>query len=336
MDKRGHSTRNQRIDIAKGLLMAIVILGHAIQFIGYHNRQDFWSDQIFIAIYMFHMPLFMAFSGYFAALQAISAGDVLQRVRSLVYPMIPWVTLTAVLRAVAGGDLSSIPMSAWSGFTGTYWFLWCAFLSLIVLWAAQALGRHGPSLYAAVMAVLLLGPEIWLLPMLAFVLPFFVAGHALRSHIGACRRHLRPIIIVALIVTVAAYLVWGNMTYIYNNHAHLTEHPKDVLLMFVGASAATIVAAWGFNRLGTALEGTETGHWISRIGRVTLESYLVQGVVFSASSVFASHIPGAGSDVAGTRWLVSAGVSIVMTAAILLFIEATKRRPALSRFLWGR
>lgn len=55
--------RNTFLDFAKGVLILLVVIGHAIQFVTYHNL-DFWGDPFFKAIYMFHMPLFMAIAGY--------------------------------------------------------------------------------------------------------------------------------------------------------------------------------------------------------------------------------------------------------------------------------
>lgn len=50
-------------DSLKGLLMILVILGHAIQ--GYMPEACF-HNHVWNLIYSFHMPAFMAVSGYFA------------------------------------------------------------------------------------------------------------------------------------------------------------------------------------------------------------------------------------------------------------------------------
>jgi fucose 4-O-acetylase-like acetyltransferase len=43
--------------------MFLVVYVHIIQYVVY-NGKGFFQDQIFKAIYMFHMPLFMAVSGF--------------------------------------------------------------------------------------------------------------------------------------------------------------------------------------------------------------------------------------------------------------------------------
>ena len=49
------------MDILKGYAIIIVVLGHCIQTF----NPDWRTDNIFVGIYMFHMPLFIAISGFF-------------------------------------------------------------------------------------------------------------------------------------------------------------------------------------------------------------------------------------------------------------------------------
>lgn len=48
--------RNRAIDIAKGITIILMILGHF---------NSLWNTVIFYMIFSFHMPLFFIFSGYF-------------------------------------------------------------------------------------------------------------------------------------------------------------------------------------------------------------------------------------------------------------------------------
>lgn len=50
-------------DSLKGLLMILVILGHAIQGC---KPEECFHNHVWNLIYSFHMPAFMAVSGYFA------------------------------------------------------------------------------------------------------------------------------------------------------------------------------------------------------------------------------------------------------------------------------
>lgn len=59
--------RDRNIDLVKGLLIILVVLGHGLQFgFGkvYEESELFFDDYLFRAIYTFHMPLFMFISGF--------------------------------------------------------------------------------------------------------------------------------------------------------------------------------------------------------------------------------------------------------------------------------
>lgn len=49
-------------DVVKGLLIILMVLGHALQFAAGGN---FWGDPLWMGIYLFHMPLFALVSGCF-------------------------------------------------------------------------------------------------------------------------------------------------------------------------------------------------------------------------------------------------------------------------------
>ena len=59
--------RDVSLDIAKGILIFLVVWGHAIQMgfgYGYGESGLYMRNAIYRGIYSFHMPLFMAISGY--------------------------------------------------------------------------------------------------------------------------------------------------------------------------------------------------------------------------------------------------------------------------------
>ena len=58
------ASRNDFADYLKGVLIFLVACGHLIQFVGCQDSDCYYVDPLFKAIYMFHMPLFMAVSGY--------------------------------------------------------------------------------------------------------------------------------------------------------------------------------------------------------------------------------------------------------------------------------
>jgi len=55
--------RDNRLDVMKGILILLVVLGHVIQ----RNIVNYEDNFIFRIIYSFHMPMFMFISGYIAS-----------------------------------------------------------------------------------------------------------------------------------------------------------------------------------------------------------------------------------------------------------------------------
>ena len=59
--------REPLIDVAKGIAILLVLLGHTIQFASgeeFEKASLFYNNIVFKTIYSFHMPLFMVISGY--------------------------------------------------------------------------------------------------------------------------------------------------------------------------------------------------------------------------------------------------------------------------------
>lgn len=114
-------------DSLKGLLIILVVLGHAIQ-----NTLgvDCDNNHIWNAIYSFHMPAFMAISGYLAYRPNSQWGGqnlisvLYRRFRQLIVPFVIW----TLLLLLVGGKFTSENI----GFYLLYpdkglWFLWVLF-----------------------------------------------------------------------------------------------------------------------------------------------------------------------------------------------------------------
>lgn len=60
-------TRNMYLDIVKGVIIVLVVMGHSIQYGNgyvYLDGENFYDNSVFKFIYSFHMPIFMLVSGY--------------------------------------------------------------------------------------------------------------------------------------------------------------------------------------------------------------------------------------------------------------------------------
>ena len=111
-----HDSRLLTIDVARGVGILLVVLGHNTMF-----RES--SPGLYEAIYLFHMPLFFFLSGLFlfrSATQSSPREFISDRVGTIVYPYLVWSITTVLLKAALGpipntprglSDLLRIPYS---------------------------------------------------------------------------------------------------------------------------------------------------------------------------------------------------------------------------------
>lgn len=119
--------RDISLDIAKGILIFLVVWGHSIQFgFGYEYGESYscLKDWIFRMIYSFHMPLFMAISGYlfYYSNRKPFKKVMFSRLKSIGIPYLVYCTIMAIIlipTVQMGGEFFLFLNTYKSGF----WFL---------------------------------------------------------------------------------------------------------------------------------------------------------------------------------------------------------------------
>lgn len=129
--------RNESIDIIKGVLIILVLLGHSISLVYGESCVD---NIVFKIIYSFHMPLFVFVSGYLfqKSLQKKFKDLLGQKIKRLIVPLLTASTILVIINWFSKSnfifntkDLKTIVLNVHRIYT-TYWFLICVFvLSLI-------------------------------------------------------------------------------------------------------------------------------------------------------------------------------------------------------------
>ena len=106
-------------DSLKGLLMVLGILGHAIQTV---LAEGCFNDHVFNLIYSFHMPAFMAVSGYFAYKANNFLGNACKRrSKQLLIPYLLW----SLISCLIGWNLSWDKIANLLLYPDrSFWFLW--------------------------------------------------------------------------------------------------------------------------------------------------------------------------------------------------------------------
>jgi len=163
------SKRDPKLDLAKSVLICLVVLGHYIE-----AADGRWNTDLgygMRAIYMVHMPAFV----FLAGVTAKAAGTVSK--------VVQWLTLLVVFTAIYRGlDLLVPSVDRISNWTQPYWILW--FLLALAAWQAlMPLVERFPR--SSVVGSVALGVGAGLVPTIGYefslsraatFLPFFVIG----------------------------------------------------------------------------------------------------------------------------------------------------------------
>jgi fucose 4-O-acetylase-like acetyltransferase len=163
-------TRDLSLDVAKGLGIILVVIGHAwrgLDSAGMIGNPDLFRV-IDTLIYNFHMPLFFLLSGMTFEAWALKrpAGEAaISRVTRLLWPLILWSYLFAAARLAAGDAANTQVQGAQSLLffplppRDHFWFLWALFLQhLLALALIRAVGGPlGTATWAALAGLVILG-----------------------------------------------------------------------------------------------------------------------------------------------------------------------------------
>lgn len=142
--------RDQRLDIAKGIAIILVVIGHTLQ-ARYSNFDDVLGFRV---IYSFHMPLFIFLSGAVASLWfnpndvALSMQELNKligiRIKNafirLVIPFICWALIAGAVSQDAFHPLQTL-IAAFRRPDSALWFLLCIFYCVVLLSLFQFLLR---------------------------------------------------------------------------------------------------------------------------------------------------------------------------------------------------
>lgn len=114
--------RKKKVDIFRGILIILVVLGHA----GQQNIHDF--------VFMFHMPLFFILTGFLYKDNTVLNMEYIKKnMRRLILPYVFYMLLILIL---FDRDFSFIHLVSlvWGGrsISGVYWYMTCLFITLVL------------------------------------------------------------------------------------------------------------------------------------------------------------------------------------------------------------
>lgn len=162
--------RDLSFDILKGILIYLVVLGHAYSY--EYGSTDCWHTHPFNFIYTFHMPLFVMVSGYFfsSCLKRGLIDNLKNKVQRL---MLPWFVISTITNLVffSSSAFASSQMGMTEMITKAYttylslWFLPCIFCLTFFYYVICKIKTNK---YYLVAGVLMIASSIFFLLKLSF------------------------------------------------------------------------------------------------------------------------------------------------------------------------
>ena len=204
-------------DSLKGWLMVLVVLGHAIQCV---MPKECFNNHLWNIIYSFHMPAFMAISGWFAYKSSKFREGIFNVIRrrfyQLVIPYFLWTLISMMLSLNFKLD-SLIKLILYPD--SSFWFLWVLFWISVIFtccrWITSKL-KVDELIPNVLMAILLLGI------MVAFEFRMFgfqfLAYYFLFYVLGYCIHRFHRLRIKRVWIGVVFTVIWAFLAWFWNMH----------------------------------------------------------------------------------------------------------------------
>jgi fucose 4-O-acetylase-like acetyltransferase len=348
------SQRNQYLDYTKGILILLVVYGHTIQYIQC-NQNDFFDNAVFKAIYIFHMPLFMAISGFlaFSSIQKNTFSILIKkRFYNLVVPILSWsiiiISTTLSLKQLA--IVLSLKqfkknelLSAYSFFytlvndtilhiVNEFWFLWALFFSGLIVFLIKSIGKD--NIYGLVLMCCLLFviPDIGNMALLQYTFPFFCFGYLAAKNKTFPKfldsKKCALIVSSSFVLTIIGYILWNEQTYIYVSKM---SNLYLVALRYVAGAATCISMLYLFHKL-YLFSHASLRNFLCKMGAGSLYIYILQSYFFELISKFQYPSP---SNFLATA-LIYPALAILLSFCFFEIGSLSKYNALAAKLLFGR
>lgn len=314
--------RNGYIDFVKGTAILLVLVGHAIQYCHgavYFLRGEYFDNPLFAFIYTFHMPLFMAVSGYLLqrTLTHRAEGEVaLRRLRQLGIPVLSFGILAFAIKWAAHPiySVAECLKELLHTCRGNLWFLWALLYNQLLLLLIHRMGDRGWMYVLAGLLIYLIPDSSCIPARYTFLYPFLVIGYMTGkyslSELYAGKRRM------GISVSMMLLYIGG----LYANRTLLTgvwEWGRwgEILHTVMQQSIALFALGWILPLL-YELHRTCTGRRLTRFvtdaGQHSLGIYYFQTLIFILLSRICQLLPSLGV------WGVLIGGAVITAECIVL------------------
>ena len=275
------SKRIVALDLLKLVAIFLVLYGHALQHLVSVDKTDIG---MFRFITSFHMPLFMAISGYFAAssIRFNFKNFVLRKGCQLLVPAIAGSIIVSGIYYLLDADVNYKELIIYG-----LWFLRSLFICSVLFFIAAKRTKY----VAVWLVITLIISQIVPYLHLPWMYPAFLLGAAIKHWSEWFKRHS-----TILMIATAISFVWM-FPELEAKHYQVIKTSDAVLKFFNGDSSmlCQLLAVRGFRiALGSAAttflilafmrftHNTAAAKWLSQFGTYTLGVYVLQTFVLEA------------------------------------------------------
>lgn len=324
------------LDALKGWLIFIVVVGHAIQYClpnGACENNYWWN-----LIYSFHMPAFMAASG-FVNYRPVSGGILSICKRRSYQLLVPYLFWSLIKWLLSGAHSFNGLVHTTFSSGGFFWFLWALWVISIIFIVGDSISRMlklKQELVIGMIAFVLVGIMVFLnfrmfgFQYIAYYFMFYAFGYY-------CNKY-RTMLITNKTALLTLFIVWIAMRSFWSMHElpfFLKGFPfiPSSLLQYAYRFATAFVAIYVIFCIAPSLLNSNgrLNKWVAHLGQISLGVYVVHLTLI---------IPMA-------PWLVSLLPTIPIPVVILLtfvlasiisivIVELLNKNKYTSRYLLGK
>lgn len=201
-------------DSLKGWLIILVIIGHAIQVLMGNACEN---NHVWNLIYSFHMPAFMAVSGWFAFKRP--HGRIISACKRRCYQvLVPYLVWSSLQWLISGCVLANLPLLITAPDT-YFWFLWVIFWICIIFISCQWIAdkyRIDELILVGLTCVLLIGIMVrFEFRLFGFQ---FLSYYFLFYTLGYCIHRFEKIRLKNNCVIITFVILWTFLAWFWNMH----------------------------------------------------------------------------------------------------------------------
>ena len=321
-------------DSLKGWLMLLVIIGHAVQCV---LRADCDSNHLWNLIYAFHMPAFMAISGWlaFRGIKEIRLlSTIKRRAQQLLIPYFIWsiieFSLSGPYTIEQGLKMIVSPDSY-------FWFLWVLFWINVIFVSAQWVAEKmhtNELLCIGACCVLLMGLMVGLeIRIVGFQ---FIAYYFLFYTLGYCIHRFCILQLKNKVLLIGTTFVWAILAWYWNMHSLPTwmpaiPHVPSTLLQYAYRGLTALLAIEVIMSMSPRwLNGTGGWNtWMKDFGTISLGIYVIHLFLLGHIAKFAKMITTCDT------WVIVL-TCIVVTVAAYWIAKLLQKNTVTSKYLLGK